>query len=138
MAVCVGRVLAMGSQLIPGVTKLGPPIAWQIVGTFHNVHSADQRDPLPQMLIPFMQIPWPQAEFGVRTAKDPATTLARIAAAVHQVDPVVALSPSPKPWTNFATNPWPASAKRSRSLRALLSSHCFSPRSASTASCRFL
>ncbi len=84
------RVLV--EQLIPGVTKLGPPIAWQIAGTFHNVHTADQRDPRPQMLIPFMQIPWPQAEFGVRTAEDPATMLASIAAAVHQVDPAVALA----------------------------------------------
>ena len=84
------RVLV--EQLIPGVTKLGPPIAWQIVGTFHNVHTADQRDPRPQMLIPFMQIPWPTAEFGVRTAENPATMLASIAAAVHQVDPVVALA----------------------------------------------
>jgi putative ABC transport system permease protein len=84
------RVLV--EQLIPGVTKLGPQIAWQIVGTFHNVHTADQRDPRPQMLIPFMQIPWPQAEFGVRTAEDPAAMLASIAAAVHEVDPAVALA----------------------------------------------
>jgi putative ABC transport system permease protein len=84
------RVLV--EQLIPGVTKLGPPIAWQIVGTFHNVHTADQRDPRPLMLIPFAQIPWPQASFGVRTAEDPATMLASVAAAVHEVDPVVALA----------------------------------------------
>lgn len=79
-------------QLIPGVTKLGPPIAWQIVGTFHNVHTADQRDVNPEMLIPFLQIPWPQARFGVRTAENPATMLASIAAAVHEVDPSIALA----------------------------------------------
>lgn len=82
----------MVEQLIPGVTKLGPPIAWQIVGTFHNVHTADQRDVNPEMLIPFMQIPWPQARFGVRTAENPATMLASIAAAVHEVDPSIALA----------------------------------------------
>ena len=27
----------MVEELIPGVTKLGPPIAWQIVGVYHNV-----------------------------------------------------------------------------------------------------
>src|SRR5271170_2112120 len=26
-------------QLIPGVTKLGPPVEWQIVGVYHNIHS---------------------------------------------------------------------------------------------------
>jgi putative ABC transport system permease protein len=84
------RVLV--EELIPGVTKLGPPIAWQIVGTFHDVHTADQRERDPEMLIPFMQIPWPQAGFGVRTAEDPATMVQSIAAAVHAVDPAVALA----------------------------------------------
>ena len=84
------RVLV--EQLIPGVTKLGPPIAWQIVGVFHNVHSAGQTEQRPQMFIPFWQIPWPQAGFGVRTAQDPTTMIRSIAAAVHTVDPAVALA----------------------------------------------
>ena len=84
------RVLV--EQLIPGVTKLGPPMTWQIVGTYHNVHSADQREERPEMLIPFWQIPWPQAGFGVRTAEDPATMVSSIAAAVHAVDPGIALA----------------------------------------------
>lgn len=49
------RVLV--EQLIPGVTKLGPYTAWQIIGTFHNVHAAGQRQENPEMLIPFWQIP---------------------------------------------------------------------------------
>ena len=44
------------------------------------------------MLIPFWQIPWPQAGFGVRTQENPATMVKSIAAAVHQVDPSVALA----------------------------------------------
>ena len=84
------RVLV--EQLIPGVTKLGPPIAWQIVGTYHNVHTADQREENPEMLIPFWQIPWPQAGFGVRTQENPATMLKSVAAAVHAVDSTVALA----------------------------------------------
>jgi len=79
-------------ELIPGVTKLGGYIPWQIVGTYHNVHVADQRDENPEMLIPFYQIPWPQANFAVRTAEDPGTMLNSIAAAVHQVDSGVALA----------------------------------------------
>ena len=82
----------MVEELIPGVTKLGGYISWQIVGTYHNVHVADQRDENPEMLIPFYQIPWPQANFAVRTAEDPGTMLNSISAAVHQVDSGVALA----------------------------------------------
>jgi putative ABC transport system permease protein len=78
--------------LIPGVTKLGGYIPWQIVGTYHNVHVADQREENPEMVIPFFQIPWPQASFAVRTAEDPSTMLNSISAAVHQVDSGVALA----------------------------------------------
>ncbi len=44
------------------------------------------------MLIPFWQIPWPQSGFGVRTQENPASMLKSIAAAVHSVDPTVALA----------------------------------------------
>ena len=84
------RVLV--EELIPGVTKLGGYIPWQIVGTYHNVHTADQRDENPEMLIPFYQIPWPQAGFAVRTSENPSTMLTSISAAVHQVDSSVALA----------------------------------------------
>jgi putative ABC transport system permease protein len=79
-------------QLIPGVQNLGPYQEWQIVGVYHNVHSADQRDENPEMLIPFWQIPWPQAGFGVRTAEEPLGMQRSIAAAVHSVDPDIALA----------------------------------------------
>jgi len=74
------------------VTKFGPRIAWQIVGIYSNVHAANQKEENPQMLIPFWQTPWPQAGFGVRTAEKPASMLQSIAAAVHSVDPGVALA----------------------------------------------
>jgi putative ABC transport system permease protein len=79
-------------QLIPGVQNLGPYQEWQIVGVYHNVHSADQRDENPEMLIPFWQIPWPQAAFGVRTAEAPMAMERSVAAAVHSVDPEIALA----------------------------------------------
>ncbi len=78
-------------QLIPGVQNLGPPVEWQIVGVFHNIRD-DLRDYDPQMLIPFSQTPWPSAAIGVRTSEDPASMLSAIAAAVHRVDPEVALA----------------------------------------------
>ena len=79
-------------QLIPGVTKLGPPIEWQIVGVYHTVMGGDFREDHPEILIPFWQIPWPSAGIGVRTAADPAATTRSIAAAVHAVDPQIALA----------------------------------------------
>src|SRR6202007_8161 len=84
------RVLV--EELIPGVTKLGEYVSWQIVGTYHNVHTANQRDENPEMLIPFYQIPWPQAGLAVRTAENPSTMLNGISAAVHQVDSTIALA----------------------------------------------
>jgi predicted permease len=84
------RVLV--EELIPGVTKLGGYLSWQIVGTYHNVHTADQREENPEMLIPFYQIPWPQAGFAVRTSEEPSMMLNSVATAVHQVDSSVALA----------------------------------------------
>jgi predicted permease len=79
-------------QLIPGVTKLGPPVEWQVVGIYHNVRSRGLRQDNPEILIPFWQIPWPSASIAVRTAGDPATMVKSIAAAIHTVDPQIALA----------------------------------------------
>jgi putative ABC transport system permease protein len=79
-------------QLIPGVTKLGPPVEWQIVGVFHNIRNGDLREDYPEMEIPFWQIPWPSANIAVRTANDPAAMVKSIAAAVHSVDPEIAVA----------------------------------------------
>jgi putative ABC transport system permease protein len=79
-------------QLIPGVQKLGPPVEWQIVGVYQDVHAADRRERLEEMLVPFWQIPWPQATVSVRTAENPAAMQTSIAAAVHAVDPQIALA----------------------------------------------
>jgi putative ABC transport system permease protein len=78
-------------QLIPGVTKLGPPVEWQIVGVYHDVRGGGLRQTRAEMLIPFWQIPWPNAGIGVRTTNDPATMTKSIASAVHSVDPDIAL-----------------------------------------------
>ena len=79
-------------ELIPGVTKLGPYISWQIVGVFNNVRAGGFRDDRPEILIPFAQIPWPGANIGVHTAGDPATVFHSISMAVHSVDPQIALA----------------------------------------------
>ena len=80
-------------QLIPGgVTKLGPPIEWQIIGVYHDIRSRGLRDTRPEIYIPFWQIPWPSASIAVRTAEDPAAVIRSIGAAVHKVDPEIALA----------------------------------------------
>jgi putative ABC transport system permease protein len=79
-------------ELIPGVTKLGPYVSWQIVGVFHNVRAGGFRQDFPEIEIPFMQIPWPSANIGVRTVGDPEVMTKSIASAVHAVDPQIALA----------------------------------------------
>ena len=75
-------------KLIPGVTSLGPPIEWQIVGVYHNVHNGGVRgDGFPEIEVPFSQSPWPQAGIAVRTFGDPAGMTKSIAAVVRSVDP---------------------------------------------------
>lgn len=74
-------------QLIPGVTKLGPAIEWQIVGVYHDVHNGGVRGQgFPEIDVPFWQSPWPGAAMAVRTAGDPSSVAKSIAAVVQSVD----------------------------------------------------
>jgi putative ABC transport system permease protein len=80
-------------QLIPGVPKLGPPLEWQIVGVFRNIHNGGLRgDGFPEIDVPFAQSPWPQTSMAVRTTGDPAQMSKSIAAAVNTVDPDLAVA----------------------------------------------
>jgi len=79
-------------QLIPGSQQLGPEVEWQIVGIFHNVRYGDFRDDGPEVDVPFTQSLSPDVTIGVRTAEDPAGMTKTIAAAVHSVDPQIALA----------------------------------------------
>ena len=74
-------------QLIPGVTKLGPPIEWQIVGVYADVRNAGPRnDGFPEIDVPFLQSPWPTAGMAVRTSGDPMTVARSIGAVVRSID----------------------------------------------------
>jgi putative ABC transport system permease protein len=77
-------------QLIPGVTKLGAAVDWQIVGVMRNTRGVTKEDS-SRMLIPFAQTPWPATTIAVRTATDPAPMGKSIAAAIRTVDSVIAL-----------------------------------------------
>jgi putative ABC transport system permease protein len=78
-------------QIIPGLPRLGPAVEWQIVGIIHNVRYRDFRDDDPEINVPFAQSLAPSVTIGVRTAEDPAAMSKTIAAAVHSVDPQIAL-----------------------------------------------
>ncbi len=78
-------------EIIPGQPKLGPPIEWQIVGVFHNVMYGDFREAYPEIDVPYTQSLAPDVTIGARTANDPGAMSKTIAAAVHSVDPQIAL-----------------------------------------------
>jgi putative ABC transport system permease protein len=80
-------------QLIPGVTKLGPPIPWQIVGVYHNVRNGGLRgEGFPEINVPFTQSPWPQATIAVRASLDPAALTRSIFEIVQSLDPNLPLA----------------------------------------------
>jgi putative ABC transport system permease protein len=79
-------------QILPGLPELGPAVEWQIVGIFHNVRYGNFRDDDPEVDVPFAQSLSPNVTVGVRTAEDPAAMIKTIAAAVHSVDPQIALA----------------------------------------------
>lgn len=80
-------------QFIPGVTKLGPAVEWQIVGVFHTVRSFGLREEDGAELdIPFWQSPWDSTSVGIRTTEGPVSAIRSVAAAVHSVDPQIALA----------------------------------------------
>ena len=78
-------------QLIPGVTKFGPEIAWQIVGVYKDFRNGDWNEDRPEIDVPFWQSPWPQAQIAVRSAGDLETLTKSIEGAVHSLDPQLPL-----------------------------------------------
>ena len=82
----------MIEQLIPGQSRLGPAVEWQIVGVFHNLRGAGFREDYPEIDVPFAQSPWPQASLAIKTQGDPKDSIKSIAAAVNSVDPDLPLS----------------------------------------------
>jgi predicted permease len=75
-------------QLIPGVTKLGAPIEWQIVGVYNSVRNGGPKDDgFPEIDVPFWQSPWPGSSVAVRTQGDPTSVQQSLAAVIRSVDP---------------------------------------------------
>ena len=75
-------------QLIPGVTKLGPAVEWQIVGVYNSVRNGGPKDDgFPEIDVPFWQSPWPGSSMAVRTAGDPASVQQSLAAVIRSRGP---------------------------------------------------
>jgi putative ABC transport system permease protein len=81
------------TQLIPGETRNGPEVEWQIVGVFHTVRTGGLRqDDFPEIDVPFWQSPWPSSSLAVRTTGEPSAMVKSVAAAVHSIDPNLPLA----------------------------------------------
>jgi putative ABC transport system permease protein len=75
-------------QLVPGATKPGPGIEWQIVGVSADVRSAGPKnDVRPEIHVPFWQSPWPRTRMAVRTSGDPMSLQQSVAAVIRSMDP---------------------------------------------------
>ncbi len=81
-------------QLTPNVEQAGASRGvadrGSVSTTFRAGSSAGTIE--PEIDVPFWQSPFPQANIGVRTLRDPALMSKSIAAAVHAVDPEIGLA----------------------------------------------
>jgi putative ABC transport system permease protein len=78
-------------EIIPGAQR-GKPVEWQIVGVYHNLRGAGFREDFPEINIPFVQSPLPQASVVLKTSGDPKAVIKSVAAAVTSVDPDMPLA----------------------------------------------
>ena len=75
-------------ELIPGVTRLGTAVEWQIVGVYRDVRNGGPGgDAFPEIDVPFAQSPWTGSSVAVRTAAEPGGIQKSLAAVVRSVDP---------------------------------------------------
>jgi predicted lysophospholipase L1 biosynthesis ABC-type transport system permease subunit len=75
-----------------GQATMGPPIEWNIVGVYHDVHNRSvRRESSAEISVPFWQSPLPWVQISVRTTGNPASMANSVAAAVRSVDPDLAL-----------------------------------------------
>jgi predicted permease len=80
-------------EVVPGKPRAqAQQIEWQIVGVFHNVRGAGEREDNSEIDVPFAQNPWPQASVVVKTEGDPKSLIGSIGSAVNSVDPDLPLA----------------------------------------------
>ena len=86
------RQRLMMQQFIPGVTKLAPPSSGRLSASTTPCAALDRARMMRRSIFLSGRLPWDSASIGVRTAEDPASMAKSIAAAVHAVDPQMALT----------------------------------------------
>jgi putative ABC transport system permease protein len=75
-------------ELVPGESRVGKAVEWQVVGVVHDVKNRGARDEVrPEIDVPFAQSPWPSVGVTVRSAGDPNTLRSGIGAVIQQIDP---------------------------------------------------
>jgi putative ABC transport system permease protein len=75
-----------------GVSTMGPPVEWNIVGVYRDVHNRSvRRESSPEISAPFWQSALPWVRVSVRTSGDPTSMTRSIAAEVRSVDPDLAM-----------------------------------------------
>jgi predicted permease len=80
-------------EVVPGKPRAqAQQIEWQIVGVFHNVRGAGDREDNNEIDVPFAQNPWPQTSVVVKTEGDPKALIGSISGAVNSVDPDLPLA----------------------------------------------
>jgi putative ABC transport system permease protein len=71
-------------ELIPGVTRLGAAVEWQIVGVYRDVRNGGPGgDAFPEIDVPFAQSPWTSSSVVVRTTAEPGSIQKSVAAVVR-------------------------------------------------------
>jgi len=74
-------------ELIPGVTRLGAAVEWQIVGVYRDVRNGGPGgDAFPEIDVPFAQSPWTGSSVAVRTAAEPGSVQKSVAGVVRSLD----------------------------------------------------
>jgi putative ABC transport system permease protein len=79
-------------QIIPGVRKFGPQIAWQVVGVYQDVRNGSPEEDYPEVDVPFLQSPWPQAQMVLRSSEDPESLKKTLSGIVQSLDPELPVS----------------------------------------------
>jgi putative ABC transport system permease protein len=75
-----------------GVSTMGPPVEWNIVGVYGDVRNRSvRRGSSPEIDVPFWQSPLPWVDLSVRTSSDPASMANSVAAVVRRTDPDLAM-----------------------------------------------
>jgi putative ABC transport system permease protein len=75
-----------------GLSIMGPPVEWNIVGVYRDIRNRTMRDEsAAEVTIPLWQEPMPYLSVSVRTHGDPSSMANSVAAVVRSADPDLAM-----------------------------------------------